>query len=92
MIREFSFKKLIFVLTYKKVYLWSGEYISCRLNSNSSSLPLNLLLKEGDLHNRHTSPPRRNGREMAELILLSLEDLYGFRRTGTGGGMSLGVV
>jgi len=33
------------------------------------------LSKKDDFHNRHSSPPRRNGGDVAELILLSLEDL-----------------
>ena len=69
-------KKLIFYLKYKRVYL-RGENICLVLDLNIlfCPLPLNLLLKEGDIYIRHRSPPRRKGGEMAELILLSLDDL-----------------
>ena len=33
------------------------------------------IIQEDDIHIRHNTPPRRNGGEMAEQILLSLEDL-----------------
>ena len=44
------------------------------------------IIQEDDIHIRHSTPPRRNGGEMAEQILLSLAALCGFRRKGIGGG------